>query len=217
MEDLSDLPLYRTCTKCGVEKPVNYVQWVKVSPAKRKTATGGGKGQVNGDTYSKCRACLREEKTIRLSKAKDRHEAEAITRQLHELALLKKKQWKILELALNSTDVEQIPHIAEILEAMMSLLGGPRGYALTCVADLYAAEEGGVKRMQWHKAFQALCVKVTESGAAKKPLESMEDDELAAEFERRQKMRLRIMAETGQVHDVPESEPMTLENNSATG
>lgn len=202
MSQSPDTPIHR-CDTCGDERPLTDKWFRRLEPSRVNSSIG-----VNG-FYRTCRKCRRKQKLAYIAQAKDAKEQEAIERHVYWLAKLKGKQLSAVQHVISGTRSEQIHHIAEIYEALMNMFGGPVGYAESLMSDYISAKEGSVQRMQLHKVIQSYAAKVTESGAAKMPIEHMSEEELSREIEKRTKLQLRLMVESGKVHDVyPESPPM---------
>lgn len=78
-----------------------------------------------------------------------------------------------------------IPHTAELVEAICEVFGGVKGLADACLSTYLAADPGGSHRVKLLTAFIQLVAKNAEQGGAKKPLSVWDESELSDEIERR--------------------------------
>lgn len=92
---------------------------------------------------------------------------------------------------------ENVPHVSEVLERVMTLFGGSGGFASMLVKQYYDAPPGSATRTKMLEAITKLTVQTSEMGASKKPLELWTDDELEEELDK----RLETIAASYQVVD----------------
>jgi len=81
----------------------------------------------------------------------------------------------------------QLPHISEMLESIMGLMGGSNGFATALLHQYHAAPAGGRIRTQILQLIAKLTERVAESGATRAPASLMSDEELEAAIEERMK------------------------------
>jgi hypothetical protein len=98
---------------------------------------------------------------------------------------------------------ENVPHVSEVLERIMTLFGGSGGFASMLVKQYYDAPPGSATRTKMLEAITKLTVQTSEMGASKKPLELWTDDELEYELDK----RLEGIATNYQVIEAEQSEP----------
>ena len=101
---------------------------------------------------------------------------------------------------------ENVPHVSEVLERVMTLFGGSGGFASMLVKQYYDAPPGSATRTKMREAITKLTVQTSEMGASKKPLELWSDDELEEELDK----RLEGIAANYQVIEAQSSEPDLL-------
>ena len=101
---------------------------------------------------------------------------------------------------------ENVPHVSEVLERVMTLFGGSGGFASMLVKQYYDAPPGSATRTKMLEAITKLTVQTSEMGASKKPLELWTDDELEEELDK----RLEGIAANYQVIEAQSSEPDLL-------
>ena len=101
---------------------------------------------------------------------------------------------------------ENVPHVSEVLERVMTLFGGSGGFASMLVKQYYDAPPGSVTRTKMLEAITKLTVQTSEMGASKKPLELWTDDELEEELDK----RLEGIAANFQVIEAQRDEPDLL-------
>jgi hypothetical protein len=82
-----------------------------------------------------------------------------------------------------------IPHIAEVFSEITALMGGTKGLAMAVVQTYVQAPAGSPTRQKMLAHILQVAKNTTESGAAKVPLELLDEDELQAEIIRRDKLR----------------------------
>lgn len=83
----------------------------------------------------------------------------------------------------------EVAHIAEIYAKIAALMGGPNGLAMAAVQTYVQADPGSPTRQKMIGQFLQLANNVTQSGAAKVPLELLSEEELEAEIIRRDRLR----------------------------
>lgn len=86
---------------------------------------------------------------------------------------------KVLDIAAQGHG-SRIPHVAELFEAMIAAYGGVQTLAQHFVANHLAAKPGGSIRQKGLETVIRLAIKTSETGAARKPLEVLSDEELNA-------------------------------------
>ena len=101
---------------------------------------------------------------------------------------------------------ENVPHVSEVLERVMTLFGGSGGFASMLVKQYYDAPPGSATRTKMLEAITKLTVQTSEMGASKKPLELWTDDELEEELDK----RLEGIAANYQVVEAQPDEPDLL-------
>lgn len=124
-----------------------------------------------------CKSCRSE------SRREERHEA--------VLSKVKQLDRAAEKLILGTLDQEgsRIPHIAELCECVMDVFGGPRGYAQFLLGEFLSHKPGSQGRTKILSNIQYMVQKTTESGAAKKPLELLSEEDLEREAEELLKRR----------------------------
>lgn len=80
---------------------------------------------------------------------------------------------------------ENIPHVSEVLERVMGYFGGSNGFAAMLMKQYFDSPPGSATRTRMLESILKLTVSVSESGAAKKPLELWTDEELEGELDKR--------------------------------
>lgn len=83
----------------------------------------------------------------------------------------------------------EVAHIAEVYAKIAHLMGGPNGIAISLVQTYIQSPPGSPGRQKILGQILTLAAKVTETGAAKVPLELLSEEELEAEIIRRDKAR----------------------------
>ena len=142
----------------------------------------GGTHQGRGTTCPECRRTEAQKKVVkREEKTLDRIEQEAAR----------------LFTRGASRGGENVPHVSEVLERVMSLFGGSGGFASMLVKQYFDAAPGSATRTKMLEAVTKLTVQTSEMGASKKPLELWTDDELEEELDK----RLETIAASYQVVD----------------
>jgi hypothetical protein len=71
-----------------------------------------------------------------------------------------------------------VSHVADLWESLLSIVGGPTGFAQLWMGNYIAAKPGGQIRAKHIELAFRLAIKSTESGAASRPLSDLTDDEL---------------------------------------
>ena len=151
----------------------------------------GGTHQGRGTTCPECRRTEAQKKVVkREEKTLDRIEQEAAR----------------LFTRGASRGGENVPHVSEVLERVMSLFGGSGGFASMLVKQYFDAAPGSATRTKMLEAVTKLTVQTSEMGASKKPLELWTDDELEEELDK----RLEGIAANYQVIEAQPSEPDLL-------
>lgn len=96
------------------------------------------------------------------------------------------------ELGDMKVDPNNLPHIASVLENLMRAFGGVEGFSRHVALNYLAAKPGSLTRNKMLQSIMSMAVKVSESGAAKVPLELLDDSDIEREIEKRAR-RLRIV------------------------
>ena len=163
---IEDAP-WQKCDKCQSELPV--------------TAYYFDRDQQEPSGFRKtCKVC-RKNKEKRVNDL----EIAAAVEQFDKLAL------RTLEKAIIGGGAN-IPHVAEVFEQIMQLAGGASGYARTLWLTFLSSPPGSNQRVKLLSLMKDFGVKTTETGAAKKPLDMMTEEELKIELDRREARILRI-------------------------
>ena len=127
----------------------------------------------DGDSFRPvCKTCRNAEK-----KRKKYELATTNTANIEERLLSK--------LAMSTGGGANIPHTAELVEAICEVFGGVKGLADACLSTYLAADPGGSHRVKLLTSFIQLVAKNAEQGGAKKPLSVWDESELSDEIERR--------------------------------
>ena len=80
---------------------------------------------------------------------------------------------------------ENVPHVSEVLERVMTLFGGSGGFASAMVKQYFDAAPGSATRTKMLETITKLTAQASELGATKKPLEFWTDAELEEELDKR--------------------------------
>jgi hypothetical protein len=88
-----------------------------------------------------------------------------------------------------------IPHVAEVYQNVMALMGGVQGYAMHLVANFIAAPPGGQIRQRIIADIGKMGMAVSDSNKVSMPSELMTDDDLETELKRREE-RMKILPGT---------------------
>lgn len=86
-----------------------------------------------------------------------------------------------------------VPHVAEIYQNVMALLGGVQGFSMHLVANLHAAPPGGQIRQRILHDVLKMGEAVSDSNKVSMPAELMSDDDLETEIKRRED-RMKIVS-----------------------
>lgn len=164
------------CTQCGGTFP----------------ESGFGKTDA-GNRTKRCTRCLHESREESIAKRQER-----------TLDEIEKAALKVFTRGA-STGGENVPHVSELLERVMTLFGGSGGFASTLVKQYFDSAPGSANRTKMLEAITKLTVNVSEQGASKKPLELWSDDELEEELDK----RLQGIASTIRIYDAA-PEPLRL-------
>lgn len=148
-------------------------------------------GGAHNSRTSTCPECLR-------TMAQDR----VVSKEEKTLAGIE-EQARLLFTRGASRGGENVPHVSEVLERIMTLFGGSGGFASMLVKQYYDAPPGSATRTKMLEAITKLTVQTSEMGASKKPLELWTDDELEYELDK----RLEGIATNYQVIEAEQSEP----------
>lgn len=138
----------QTCRTCGFEKMVSEFH-------------SDGKGGHRLDC-KECRGVLDERKT-------------------HQVIL--ERVEKLDRATLNLLDeyaknAENLPHMADLTQALIGAFGGLGGFQVHFMAQYLSSKPGSMQRTKMLDLVARLVVKTTELGAAKLPLDLMEDDDV---------------------------------------
>ena len=85
-----------------------------------------------------------------------------------------------------------IPHVAELYQVMIGLLGGVQGFGRHYVANMLQAAPGSQTRQRMLADINKLGIVATASGAVTKPVSALTDEDLVNELRRRE-VKLRMM------------------------
>lgn len=91
-----------------------------------------------------------------------------------------------------NVDPNNLPHIASVLENLMRAFGGVEGFSRHVALNYLASAPGSMARNKMLQSIMSMAVKVSESGAAKVPLELLDDSDIEREIEKRAR-RLRVL------------------------
>lgn len=83
----------------------------------------------------------------------------------------------------------EVPHIAEVFSKIVQLMGGANGLAMSVVQTYVQAPPGSPTRQKMLAHILHVAKSTTDSGAAKVPLEMLNEEELEAEIIRRDRAR----------------------------
>lgn len=151
--ELDDLPL-KVCNKCNTPLPMD--------------AKHFDRNNYSPDGYrNTCKACRSQER--RAEREEDLDE---------KIARLDQATMRALDVV--ATEGAKIPHLVELFEEVVHSLGGQQGVAQHIVANLCAAPPGSTTRTKMIEMVVRMGTKVSEMGAARKPLDAMTDEELEA-------------------------------------
>lgn len=106
---------------------------------------------------------------------------------------------RLLEKAAAAQSGSNIPHVAEVFERLMEMAGGATGFAQHVWLTFLAAPPGSQQRVKLLSLIKDFGIKTTDTGAAKKPVEMLDDEELELEMRKREARFLRI---AGKAEDV---------------
>lgn len=123
-------------------------------------------GGKDGDWKTVCRSC--EGKAQRQRKL-DKIEKKAVAHMLDAAAI----------------GGANIPHTAEMLEAILHYFGGTNGFASLLLKQYFESPPGSRIRTSVLEMIVRLASKNTEQGGAKKPIQLYSEDELEAEIDKR--------------------------------
>lgn len=156
----------QACVRCGHARPLTE-DWYDRDEEK---ATG---------FKATCKGCRKEQRQM--------------NRQ-HKLRNIAKKQQMTVTKALQGMDDggSNCPHSAELMEKVVTLLGGVNGFAKILVAEVFAAPPGSQMRQRALTSLLKLNIDVTASGATKVPKHLMSDEDIEAEMNRLMDRRLGI-------------------------
>jgi hypothetical protein len=94
-----------------------------------------------------------------------------------------------------------IPHIAEVYQRLMDVYEGAGGYAAHFMAQYLMAKPGSTTRTKMLEMMMRIAIKVSESGAAKVPIELLGDEDLEIVLEQGAKKYLRLTHDNGEVKE----------------
>ena len=90
-----------------------------------------------------------------------------------------------------------LPHVAELYQVLMNLLGGVQGFGKHYVANMLQAPAGSQTRQRMLSDINKLAMVATASGAVSKPANLMTDEDLMKELESRQVRLQKLMGPDG--------------------
>jgi hypothetical protein len=173
-KDTSDVPdTAQACVRCSHVRPLTEDWWDRDA----EKATG---------FKTTCKGCRKEQRMMKRQ---------------HNLRHISKKQGTTVGKALAQMDDggSNCPHSAELMEKVVSLLGGVNGFAKILVAELFSAPPGSQMRQRALAGLLKLTTDVTASGAAKVPKHLMDDEDIDRELER---LGVKLKLHKGEVIDV---------------
>jgi hypothetical protein len=151
-------------------------------------------GGKDGDWKTVCRSC--EGKAQRQRKL-DKIEKKAVSHMLDAAAI----------------GGANIPHTAEMLEAILHYFGGTNGFAALLLKQYFESPPGSRIRTSVLEMIVRLASKNTEQGGAKKPIQLYSEDELEEEIDKRIRQVANMSRIGGRVLD--EEETATVEPAAA--
>jgi hypothetical protein len=151
-------------------------------------------GGKDGDWKTVCRSC--EGKAQRQRKL-DKIEKKAVSHMLDAAAI----------------GGANIPHTAEMLEAILHYFGGTNGFAALLLKQYFESPPGSRIRTSVLEMIVRLASKNTEQGGAKKPIQLYSEDELEEEIDKRIRQVASMSRIGGRVLD--EEETSTVEPAAA--
>jgi hypothetical protein len=151
-------------------------------------------GGKDGDWKTVCRSC--EGKAQRQRKL-DKIEKKAVAHMLDAAAI----------------GGANIPHTAEMLEAILHYFGGTNGFASLLLKQYFESPPGSRIRTSVLEMIVRLASKNTEQGGAKKPIQLYSEDELEEEIDKRIRQVASMSRIGGRVLD--EEETATVESAAA--
>lgn len=162
MDADKDVP-WQKCNKCQGEFPI--------------TAYYFDRDQQEPTGYRKtCKVCRKGEG----KRLGDLELAETVSR-VDKMAL------RLLEKAIGEIGRgSNIPHVGEVFEEMMQIMGGAKGYATRVALAIMSAPAGSNQQMKGLSIVKDFAIKATDTGAAKKPVDLLTDEELELELKKRE-------------------------------
>lgn len=157
--DTSDVPSgSQACTRCCHVHPLSEDWWDRDA----EKATG---------FKAVCKGCGKERRMMKRNR---------------KLRQISKKQGMTVYKALEGMDDggSNCPHSAELMEKVITLLGGVNGFAKILVTELFSAPPGSQMRQRALAGLLKLTTDVTASGATKVPKHLMDDEDIDRELER---------------------------------
>ena len=98
-----------------------------------------------------------------------------------------------------------IPHTAEMLEALMNYFGGVNGFATMAMKQYWDAKPGSRMRSGILEMIVRLTSKNTEQGGARKPIDLYSEEELEQEIEKRISNAILLAQGTRLVNVIPQA------------
>ena len=98
-----------------------------------------------------------------------------------------------------------IPHTAEMLEALMNYFGGVNGFASIAMKQYWDAKPGSRMRSGILEMIVRLTSKNTEAGGARKPIDLYSEEELEEEIEKRISNAILLAQGTRLVNVIPQA------------
>lgn len=154
VHDTDDVPPLKVCIRCNTGLPMDAAHF------DRNTYSPDG-------FRNTCKACRAQERKA--------NRDEALEEKIERL-----DQATIRALDVVSQEGAKIPHLVELFEEVVHALGGQQGVAQHIIANLCAAAPGSPTRTKMLEMVIRMGTKVSEMGGARKPLDTMTDDELEA-------------------------------------
>jgi hypothetical protein len=144
-------------------------------------------GGKDGDWKTVCRSC---EAKAQKQRKLDRIEKKAVSHMLEAAAI----------------GGANIPHTAEMLEAIMHYFGGTNGFASLLLKQYFESPPGSRIRTSVLEMIVRLAAKNTEQGGAKKPIQLYSEEELEEEIDKRIRQVASMVRTGGRVIDESQEE-----------
>jgi hypothetical protein len=91
-----------------------------------------------------------------------------------------------------------LPHLATLLEDLITVWGGSMGFAQRCQAEYLAAKPGSMIRQRYNQMISKLVLESSSQGYVQVPLDKMSDEEIErAYMDRKESLKLRLIGSNG--------------------